>query len=153
MQMVKQQPGSGQCGLCAVAMLTDRTREEMLVDFPNCETTADYDWLNYMRHALGFTLEDPRDDDGFDRTLTCDGRVFSGHFKLPMGFRYYCTIVVVKSGVEVPHAVAIDENGMVFDPSNSAPPTATCTLEQYVRHNHKIFGAARIGCCYRVIAK
>src|SRR5882724_1339858 len=94
MQMVKQKPGSNQCGLCVVAMLTDRTREEMLAKFPDYETRADYEWLNYMHHDLGITLEDPRDDKDFDRRLTCDGKVFSGHFKLPLGHRYYCTVVV-----------------------------------------------------------
>ena len=81
--MVKQEPGSGQCGLCTVAMLTNRTREEMLAVFPDYEGKADFEWLNYMRHDLGLVLEDPRNDDGFDRTLSCDGKVFNGHFKLP----------------------------------------------------------------------
>lgn len=150
MQMVKQEPGSKQCGLCVVAMLTDRNREEMLAKFPHYETTADYQWLNYMRFDLGLTLEDPRNDQDFDRRLTCDGKVFIGHFKLPLGHRYYCTILTSKTQ---PHSVAIDERGMVFDPSNSAPPTGTCTLEQYVRCNQEAFGEASIGCCYRVIPK
>jgi hypothetical protein len=47
----------------------------------------------------------------FDRTLTCDGKVFNGHFKLQLGFRYYCTVVVKRQNAEIPHAVAIDENG------------------------------------------
>jgi hypothetical protein len=167
MQMVKQEPNSNQCGLCTVAMLTDRTREEMLAKFPDYKSKADYEWLNYMRHDLGITLEDPRNDKEFDRSLTCDGRVFNGHFKLPQGFRYYCTVVVPKlrshavaadgrsaavgTSDEVAHAVAIDERGMVFDPSTGAPMTGTCTLEQYVRQNQEKFGEVRIGCCYRVI--
>jgi hypothetical protein len=57
MQMVKQEPGSNQCGLCTVAMLIDRTREEMLAAVPDYEGKADYFWLNHM-HALGFKLED-----------------------------------------------------------------------------------------------
>lgn len=133
-------------------------------------TTADHQWLNYMRFNLGLTLEDPRDDKDFDRSLTCDGRVFRGHFKLPLGVRYYCTIAVpaekarlqavaaersvpiVVDG-EITHAVAIDEHGMVFDPSTNTPMTGTCTLEQYVRHNHATLGQVRIACCYRVISK
>jgi hypothetical protein len=134
-------------------MLTDRSREELLAKFPDYEKKADCEWLNYMRNDLGLTLEDPRDDKDFDRTLTCDGKVFSGHFKLPLGFPYYCTVVVKQDDDEIAHAVAIDEHGMVFDPSNSAPMTGTCTLEQYVRHNQQTFGEARVGCCFRVIAK
>ncbi|SRR5712692_10164545 len=169
MQMVKQEPGSNQCGLCVVAMLTDQTREEMLAKFPDDETKADYEWLNYLRFDLGLTLEDPRDDQDFDRSLTCDGNVFNGHFKLPLGHRYYCNIAVPENARlravaveqcrptvvdgEITHAVAIDERGIVFDPSTTAPMTGTCTLEQYVRHNHATLGQARIASCYRVISK
>jgi len=104
--------------------------------------------MERSRHGWGLTLEDPRDDKDFDRSLTCDGKVYAGHFKLPLGFRYYCTVEVPNAQ---PHAVAIDEHGMVFDPSTSAPMIGTCTLEQYVRLNHQKFGGVRIGCCYRVI--
>jgi hypothetical protein len=134
-------------------MLTDQTREEMLAKFPDYETKADYEWLNYLRFDLGFTLEDPRDDKDFDRSLTCDGDVYSGHFKLPLGYRYYCSIAVpeeiarlrlravaveqrepIATDGEIAHAVAIDERRMVFDPSTNTPVIGTCTLEQYVRH-------------------
>jgi hypothetical protein len=35
------------------------------------------------------------------------------------------------------HAVAIDERGMVFDPSTNAPMTGTCTLAEYLEFNRK----------------
>jgi len=91
MQMVKQKPGSNECGLCVVAMLTDQTREEMLAKFPDYETKADYEWLNYLRFDLGLTLEDPRDDQDFDRSLTCE---IQWALQTPLGHRYYCNIAV-----------------------------------------------------------
>jgi hypothetical protein len=129
MQMVKQETDN-ECGACTVAMLTDRSRDEILVDAPN-PRMPDHFWLNYMCR-LGFTVGDVRDDEGFDRTKTCDGMVFNGYFQLARGHRYYCSLVTAKGA----HAVAIDEAGMVFDPSTSAPQVGTCTLEQYVRANH-----------------
>jgi hypothetical protein len=146
MKMVKQEPGSRECAACVVSMLTDRTREEILTAAPDYAVKVDGDWLNMLVN-LGYLLQDPRDDPGFDNGKTCDGRVFTGHFNLPRGYRYYCTICSSNDA----HTVAIDENGMVFDPSPSAPMSGTCTLEQYVRHNHKISGEVRIGCCYRVL--
>ena len=131
MQMVKQEAGN-ECGACTVAMLTDRSRNEILADVPNPQM-PDYFWLNYMCR-LGFTVTDVRDDVGFDRTKTCGGMVFSGYFQLTRGHRYYCSLVTAK-GV---HAVAIDEAGMVFNPSTSTPEVGTCTLEQYVRLNHRL---------------
>src|SRR5271165_5959185 len=129
-QMVKQESGSNECGACTVAMLTDRSRDEILADVPDPQM-PDYFWLNYMSR-LGFTVKDVRDDVGFDKTKTCDGLIFKGYFQLARGHRYYCSLVTAK-GV---HAVAIDEAGMVFDPSTTAPAIGTCTLEQYVRINH-----------------
>ena len=91
MVMVKQERDSNHCGLCVVAMLTDRSREELLAAFPHYEKMADWNWLNYIR-SLGFRLQDPRDDEAFDRSRVCGGNVFAGHFKLPYGYRYYCTV-------------------------------------------------------------
>jgi hypothetical protein len=147
MRMVKQSPGSNECGACVVAMLTDSTRDEILRDVPRPETKADFFWLTYMRDR-GFALEDVRDDPGFDRTFAITGRVFNGHFQLPSGHRYYCTLHVAGRT----HAVAIDEQGLVFDPSTTAPGKGSCTLEEYVRHNHKSFPDIFISCCYRVRA-
>ena len=47
-------------------------------------------------------------------------------------------------------ALAVDESGMVFDPSTSAPMVGTCTLAQYLRFNQAKFHTIVIGCCYRV---
>jgi hypothetical protein len=116
MQMVKEERDSNQCGLCVVAMLTDRTREELLAAFPHYEKMADWNWLNYIR-SLGFDLQDPHDDQGFDRTRVCDGNVFAGHFKLSQGYRNYCSVSVPTMQIYGAHAIAIDETGMVFDPS------------------------------------
>jgi hypothetical protein len=149
MQMVKQQ-GQNECGLCTVAMLTDRTREQLLTLFPHYENMADCDWLNYIR-SLGFALQDPRNDEGFDKTRVCGGNVFAGHLKLPLGQRYYCSVSVPAMPLYVAHAVAIDERGMVFDPSSNAPMTGTHSLEQYVMCNYEKFKAVRIACCYPLV--
>jgi hypothetical protein len=53
-QMVKQKAGSNQCGACVVAMLIDRSREEILRAVPDSEN-PDYFWLNYMSD-LGFFI-------------------------------------------------------------------------------------------------
>src|ERR1700686_1160561 len=144
MKMVKQAVGSNECGLCAVAMLTDRTKEEILAEVANPEN-PDYFWLNYM-HALGYRLQDVRDDPGFDQTFAWD-RMFNGHLALPLGDRYYCS---VRTGVSRPHAIAIDESGMVFDPSTSAPMQSSCTLAEYLRWNQQTLGEVAICSCYRV---
>jgi hypothetical protein len=146
MQMVKQEAGSNQCGACTVAMLIDRSREEILRAVSDSEK-PDYFWLNYMS-GLGFSLEDVRNDKDFDRDLTFDGEVFRGHLDLPLGDRYYCSVWTPK-GV---HAVAIDERGMVFDPSTNAPMTGKYTLAEYLEFNRKSAGTIRVSCCYRVRA-
>ena len=143
--MVKQSAGSRECGACVVAMLMDKTLDEILYDVPEPETKADYFWLSYLRDR-GFLLEDVRDDSGFDKTFAIPRRVFNGHLQLPLGYRYYCSITVP----EGTHAIAIDEQGFVLDPSTSAPKEGTCTLRQYVEHNHKTFPGIFISCCYRV---
>lgn len=143
MRMVKQAPNSNECGACVVAMLTDRTKEEILADVGDPEK-PDYFWLNYMG-SLGFELDDARNLPGFDTSLAWPG-TFNGHLNLPLGHRYYCSIVV-PSGV---HAIAVDEAGHVFDPSTAAPVEGTCTLGEYLRLNQKNSGAIRIGSCYQV---
>ncbi|HEV2616729.1 MAG TPA: hypothetical protein VGU63_09000 [Candidatus Acidoferrales bacterium] len=125
-----------------VAMLTDRTKAEILADVGTPEK-PDYFWLNYMQ-ALGFVVEDVRDDMGFDRTLAWK-TMFNGYLNLPLGSRYYCSLRTA----EAVHAVAVDESAMVFDPSTSAPMLGTCTLNEYLRLNRKKFDSISIG-CYRV---
>jgi hypothetical protein len=141
--MVKQALGSKECGACVVAMLTGHTKEEILGEVPGPEK-PDYFWLNFM-HRLGFVLEDVRNDKNLDKTLAWDG-MFNGHLSLPCGSRYYCSIRVPLGT----HAIAIDETGMVYDPSTSAPMKGTCTLGEYLRFNREKFGTIAIGCCYRV---
>ena len=119
---------------------------------------------------ISLTLEDPRDDQDFDRSLTRATPTCSmGTSNSPWAIRYYCNIAVPENARlravvveqcrptvvdgEITHAIAIDERGIVFDPSTTAPMTGTCTLEQYVRHNHAALGQARIASCYRVISK
>jgi hypothetical protein len=141
--MVKQAPGSNECGVCVVAMLTDRTKEVILAEVADPEK-PDYFWLNYMQ-AAGFVLDDVRDDPGFDRAFAWNG-MFNGYLSLPLGNRYYCSVRTANAV----HAIAIDESGMVLDPSTSAPIQGTCTLSDYLCLNQKTFGAVSIGCCYRV---
>jgi hypothetical protein len=144
MKMVKQAVGSNECGLCAVAMLTDRTKEEILADVANPEN-PDHVWLNYME-ALGYLLEDVRNDPGFDRTFAWRN-MFNGYLALPQGNRYYCTVL---TAINRAHAVAIDEFGMVFDPSTGAPMQGSWTLAEYLRCNQQTLGNISIAYCYRV---
>ena len=141
--MVKQKAGSKECGACVVAMLTDRTKDEILDGLPDVEK-PDHFWLNHM-HALGFVLEDVRDDRDFNGSFAWEG-MFNGYLSLPLGSRYYCSI----GTPQAVHAVAIDEAGMVFDPSTSAPILGTCKLGDYLRLNRKTFGTIAIRCCYRI---
>ena len=143
MRMIKQKPGSNECAACVVAMLTDRTKDEILASVSDPEK-PDYFWLRFMR-TLGFSLEDVRNDRDFDTGFAWKG-MFNGYLMLPTGNRYYCSVRVAKGE----HALAVDESGMVFDPSTSAPMVGTCTLAQYLRFNQAKFHTIVIGCCYRV---
>jgi hypothetical protein len=119
MKMIKQAPGSEECGACVVAMVTDRTKEEVLKDRPN-PAQRDCDWLNYMEE-LGLVLDDPRDDPAFDRSKPWP-EMYNGYLNLPKGSRYYCTIAATLTKI---HALAIDEERMVLDPSTSASMEGT----------------------------
>jgi hypothetical protein len=141
--MVKQGTGSNDCGACVVAMLTDRTKEEILAEVGPPEK-PDYFWLNYMQTLGLVVVEDVRDDPGFDRAFAWN-EMFNGNLTLPLGSRYYCSVRTAKGA----HAVAVDESGMVFDPSTSAPMLATCTLNEYLRLNQETFDSISVG-CYRV---
>jgi hypothetical protein len=110
-------------GVCVVAMLTDRTKEEILVEVGSPER-PDYFLLNYMQ-SLGLVVEDVRDDSGFDRTLAWS-TMFNGYLNLALGIRYYCSVRTAKAV----HAVAVDEFGRVFDPSTSALMLGTCTAQR-----------------------
>jgi hypothetical protein len=48
-------------------------------------------------------------------------------------------------GTVVPHAIAIDESGHIFDPGNRAPEPGKFTLEECVAH-----GTFKINCCFAV---
>ena len=80
--------------------------------------------------------------------LPTDGEVFRGQLDLPPGDHYYCSVWTPTGA----HVVAIDERGMVFDPSTNAPMTVRCTLAEYLEFNRKSFGTIRVSCCYRVRA-
>jgi hypothetical protein len=53
-QQCARVPGSNPCGACVVAMLIDRSTEEILRAVPDSEN-PDYFWLNYMSD-LGFFI-------------------------------------------------------------------------------------------------
>jgi len=145
MKMIKQAPGSEECGACVVAMVTNRTREEVLKDRPN-PAQRDCDWLNYMEE-LGFVLDDPRDDPGFDKSKPWP-EMYNGYLNLPKGSRYYCTIAATLTKI---HALAIDEERMVLDPSTSASMEGTWILGDFLRwHQQHEFPKIAIVCCRRV---
>jgi hypothetical protein len=66
----------------------------------------------------------------------------------PVGFRLYCGIVAVLNDKTIPHAIAVDESGRIFDPANGAPEPGKFNLEQCVSH-----GTFRIHCCFTVIRR
>jgi hypothetical protein len=136
-------PGSNECGACVVAMLTDRTKEEVLEEVGDT-VQPDYFWLRFMSN-LGFVLENVRDDPEFDTRLAWN-EMFNGYLNLPLGNRYYCSIRTDS----IVHAVAVDEAGMVLDPSTGAPESGRCTLGEYLRWNQNRVGMVAIACCYRV---
>jgi hypothetical protein len=103
MQMIKQRPsGDGtiamDCGVCVIAMLTDQSYEQVLVDMPNYQEASNEHWMRYLA-LLGFQVDQVADN------------------APPTGHRLYCAIFGHRDGVEIRHAIAVDEDGRIFDPS------------------------------------
>src|SRR5579863_2573249 len=131
MKMVKQRPtGDGtvamDCGVCVIAMLTDLPYEKVLADNSNYRRTSDQDWMRYL-NLLGFQI------DQVDENAP------------PLGQRLFCAVGGNAGGQVIPHAIAVDEEGRIFDPSNSAPEPGKFTLEQCVA-----FGTFKIHSCFTI---
>jgi hypothetical protein len=131
MKMIKQRPtGDGtiamDCGVCVIAMLTDLSYEKVLADMPNYRGASNFDWMRYL-NLLGFQL------DQVDENAP------------PAGDRLYCGVIGNRNGEEVRHAIAIDEQGRIFDPANGAPEPGEFTLQQCVAH-----GTFKIHSCFIV---
>ncbi len=114
------------CGLCAVAMLTDLPYEKILAEVPQYRVTNDHDWMHYLIR-LGFQV------DQVDENAP------------PTGSRLYCGVTAVLNGETVHHALAIDEFGRIFDPANGAPEPGKVTLRECVE-----YGTFKIHCCFAV---
>jgi hypothetical protein len=132
MKMVKQKATTDgttamDCGVCVVAMLTDLPYEKVLSDVPQYRATTDHDWARYL-NLLGFQVEQVDEN------------------APPSGRRLYCGVMAkALNGAFVPHAIAVDESGRIFDPGNAAPEPGTFTLKQCVAH-----GTFKIHCCFAV---
>jgi hypothetical protein len=114
------------CGVCVIAMLSDLSYEKVLADMPNYRETSNFDWMRYL-NLLGFEVEQ------VDESAP------------PTGQRLYCGIVASLDGQRIRHAIAVDEEGRIFDPANSAPEPGEFTLDQCIAH-----GTFKIQSCFTV---
>jgi hypothetical protein len=131
MKMIKQRPtGDGtiamDCGVCVIAMLTDLSYEKVLADMPNYRGASTFDWMRYL-NLLGFQVDQVDDDTP------------------PRGYRLYCGVTANLNGEEIRHAIAVDEEGKVFDPANGAPEADKFTFRQCVA-----YGTFKIHSCFIV---
>jgi len=129
--MVKQRiTGDGtvamDCGVCVIAMLTDLPYEKVLADNPHYRTISDFGWMHYL------------DLLGFEATQVDENSPPSGHL-------LYCGIDTNLGGKRIAHAIAVNEDGRIFDPANGAPEPGAHALADCVAH-----GTFRIHCCFTV---
>lgn len=129
MKMIKQRPTAGgtiamDCGVCVTAMLADVSYEKVLADNPNYRGTSDHGWMRYL-NLLGFQVEQ------MDEKAP------------PTGCRLYCGVIGNVNGKEIPHAIAVDESGRIFDPANGAPEPGKFTLGQCVA-----YGTFKLHSCF-----
>lgn len=92
-------------------MLTGTSYESVLADNPDYESQSDQMWIDYVQ-SLGFRVRRTR-------------LILPGH-------RYFC--ILSKETENDPtnsHAIAIDEQKRVFDPSARAPDPGALTVEWY----------------------
>ena len=85
---------------------------------------SDRYWMRYLE-LLGFKVDQQDENDP------------------PIGMRLYCGVTGQKDGANIVHAVAVDESGHIFDPTNGAPGPGKHTLKECVD-----FGT--FGCCFAV---
>jgi len=92
-------------------MLTGRPYESVLADNPNYENQTDEEWIDYFR-TLGFRVR---------RTAL----IVPGH-------RYFCLVCEgTEDDPRGSHAIAVDEQKRVFDPSTRALDPGILQVEWY----------------------
>jgi hypothetical protein len=129
--MVKQKAASDgrvamDCAVCAISMLTDLPYKKVLADNPNYRITSDHDWMRYL-NLLGFQV------DQVDENAP------------PLGTPLFCAVAGNYNGRVIPHAIAVDEEGRIFDPANGAPEPGAFTLAECVAH-----GTFKIHSCFTI---
>jgi len=99
------------CAVCVAAMLTGTSYESVLDDNPKYENLTDQMWIAYVQ-SLGLRVRRTR-------------LVVPGH-------RYFCIARKKADGdPKNSHAIAIDEQRRVFDPSTQAPDPGVLPVEWY----------------------
>lgn len=110
MELIRQRLSSD-CAVCTVAMLSDTPYEQILADNPDFERQTDEAWLAYLK-SLGFQIR--------------RSSIFTA------GHRYFCVATVAEDRDPMnSHAIAVDENLRVFDPSPNAPKPGELPLQWY----------------------
>jgi hypothetical protein len=92
-------------------MLADLPYERVLADNPSYEHQTDQEWIDYLR-SLGFHV----------RRTALFGR----------GHRYFCIAALeTETDPRKTHAIAVDEQNTVYDPSSGAPEPGVLSVEWY----------------------
>jgi len=110
MKLIKQRHPRD-CALCVAAMLTGRSYEEVLSHNPDFKNQTDEKWVAYLRSA-GLTVRRTR-------------LILRAH-------SYFCiALASPKDSARHSHAIAVDEDGLVFDPATNAPQPGLLSVEWY----------------------
>lgn len=110
MKLIKQRHPRD-CALCVVAMLTGRSYEQVLLHNPDFENQTDEKWIEYLRST--------------GRTVRRTRLILPAH-------SYFCIVLATpKDSARNSHAIAVNEDSLVFDPATNAPQPGLLSVEWY----------------------